>query len=312
MREQGCLSLVVTARAPFCARFIEIRLNGMRLLDVEESVPRIAFITVPDDRILVAFSRSRWPDWYWNGQEVQSGELATLGPSATVHVRTGGAIHWGAIWLHYDEFAHLSRALLGTSVALSRQLCRWRPPPAALRQLIRLHQFALKAAQGRPNPVGAVEAAHGLEQQLAHALANCLAGGTRRAHIAKSIQPEDLMPRLETLLAKHSAAKLDVDSLCRALSVSDRELRRCCAERLGMSPSRYLRLRRMHTARLALRESPPGGVKVAEVAAHFGFHNAGRFAQLYSNLFGEQPSATLRRGPPRVRAGRGAIRSISN
>jgi len=312
MHEQGCLSLIVTARARFCARFAEVRLNGARLVDVEESVPRIAFTIVPDDTILVAFSLSRWPDWYWNGQEVQAGELATLGPSETVHVRTGSAIHWGAIWLDHDEFARLSQALLGAPVALSRQVCRWRPPPAALRQLISLHRFALKAAQGRPNTIGAVEAAHGLEQQLVHALADCLADGSGRVGIAKSIQPRDLMPRLEALLARQSGANMDVKSVCGALGVSDRELRRSCADRLGMSPSRYLRLRRMHAARLALRRSPPDGVKVADVAARFGFRNPGRFAQLYSDLFGEQPSTTLRRGPPRVRLDRSPVRSIGH
>lgn len=312
MREQGCLSLVVTARAPFCARFTEIRLNSVRLVDVEESVPRIAFITVPDDTLLVAFSRNRWPDWYWNGQEVQGGEFVTLGPGETVHVRTNSAIHWGAIWLRHDEFTHLSRALLGTSVALPRQVCRWRPAPATLRRFISLYQFALKAAPGRHNPIGAVEAAHGLEQQLVHTLVDCLADGSRRAGVAERTQPRDLMPRLETLLAGQSVVNMDVKALCCALGVSDRQLRRCCADRLGMSPSRYLRLRRIHTARLALRRSPSGGAKIAEVAARFGFGNPGRFAQLYSDLFGEQPSATLRRGPPRVRAGRGPIRPIGN
>ena len=300
MHAEGSASLVTTASGRLHAKLTQVGLNGMRLLDVHESVSRVAFIKAPDNMILVSLSLSRWPNWFWNGQEVQAGELITLGPCETAHTRTNGAIHWCAIWLVFDEFARLSQALVGTPIDVPRELCRWRPPPVALRQLSSLHQIAIKAVQVDPHPVGAVDAAHGLEQQLLQAVTRCLAGGSRPPAIATRVQSRDLMLRLEELLAGHLTANLDVRAVSAALGVSERLLRQRCVEALGMSPNRYLWLRRMHAARLILRKAPEGETRIAEVAQRCGFRNPGRFAGAYKSLFGEQPSATLRHGPPPV------------
>ena len=79
--------------------------------------------------------------------------------------------------------------------------------------------------------------------------------------------------------------------------VSDRTLRACCAEFLGMNPTQYVRLRRLKEVRLALRDAHPNKVKVAEVADRFGFTQLGRFAGTYRATFGEIPSTTLERIP---------------
>jgi transcriptional regulator GlxA family with amidase domain len=50
---------------------------------------------------------------------------------------------------------------------------------------------------------------------------------------------------------------------------------------------------RLHEARRLLRDPEPG-TTVARVAAEVGFHQFGRFAAAYRDLFGELPSKTLR------------------
>ena len=88
---------------------------------------------------------------------------------------------------------------------------------------------------------------------------------------------------------------LNMPELCDLIVVSDRTLRLCCAEFLGMSPTRYVLLRRLKEVRRTLRDAPPDTLKVAEVAHRFGFAKLGRFAGRYRAIFGETP--TLQRIP---------------
>ena len=91
------------------------------------------------------------------------------------------------------------------------------------------------------------------------------------------------------------------NSSCRPLAevivvdheVSERTLRDALNEVHGVSPQRYLLLRRIYEAHRALREGDRAG-SVTDVALRFSFWELGRFAGHYRAAFGEPPSATLR------------------
>ena len=89
---------------------------------------------------------------------------------------------------------------------------------------------------------------------------------------------------------------IGVAEISAALGVSDQMLRRGCDEHLGMSPTSYLRLRPMSRVYRVLRRGDPDAASVSKVARRYGFRQLGRFAADYRALFGELPSATLRRG----------------
>jgi transcriptional regulator GlxA family with amidase domain len=105
------------------------------------------------------------------------------------------------------------------------------------------------------------------------------------------------MLRFEEVLAEHLSRPLRTSELCGLIGVSERTLRSCCAEFLGISPSCYVLLRRLQQARFALREADPATTSVAEIARACGFTQFGRFAWVYQTAFGETPSTTLRRLP---------------
>ena len=86
-----------------------------------------------------------------------------------------------------------------------------------------------------------------------------------------------------------------VAAISQSLGVSDRTLRNVFKRTLGVSPNQYLRLLRLSRARRALLSARRPTVTVTDVAIRHGFRELGRFSVEYREMFGECPSATLRK-----------------
>ncbi len=82
--------------------------------------------------------------------------------------------------------------------------------------------------------------------------------------------------------------------LCQALGVSARTLQITFKQAYGISPMRYLKLRRLHAARERLFTSSLEEVSVKRAALESGFSDRSRFAEDYRKLFGQLPSETPR------------------
>jgi len=82
-----------------------------------------------------------------------------------------------------------------------------------------------------------------------------------------------------------------LSDICLALRVSPRTLRYSFADIVGISPMRYLLVRRLNGARRDLMQRGSMGT-VEEVALRWGFQHMGRFAISYRSVFGECPSTT--------------------
>ncbi|MCI0658294.1 MAG: helix-turn-helix domain-containing protein, partial [Acidobacteria bacterium] len=91
--------------------------------------------------------------------------------------------------------------------------------------------------------------------------------------------------------------------LCAVTGVSERTLRTVFQESYGMSPVQYLKLRRLHQVRRALRRADADLNTVQSVANRFGIWHMGRFAVEYRSLFGESPLETLKEVPGAGRKG---------
>ena len=287
----GVAGLQVTGRGQLRARLTQVRLDGCRLAAVEEALSRIAFVAVPAGMVLVSFPIGQGPSPVWGGIEVRTGEILTLGPGQRVHARTPGRAHWSAIQVPDQELAQYGCALNGARFVVP-PVARWRPPPAVARQLRSLHRPAIRMAEARAGALTDLQAAHGLEQQLLHALIECLAEGAEE-ETATGRRHRDILARFEDLLVAEPSA--GVADICAALGVSQRSLRDCCKEHLCMGPSRYRYLCATQQVHRALRRGNSDTTKVSEVAARCGFRGLGRFATRYRVLYGELPSATLRR-----------------
>jgi AraC-like DNA-binding protein len=127
-----------------------------------------------------------------------------------------------------------------------------------------------------------------------HAMVVCLAGQEPDAARRCGGSHAHVMTRFEDFLVARRFEPLYLAEICAAIGVSERTLRTCCQEHLGMAPIRYLWLRRMHLARRALLRAGPETTTVTEIATEHGFWELGRFSVEYRALFGESPSASLR------------------
>jgi AraC-like DNA-binding protein len=293
LREDGVLGMLITRHGRFRTRLTQIALHRLRLSAAEEQLPRIAFVAVPADAVMVPLPMRGGPSPIWGGIGTRADEIITLGPDQRVYARTDGPCRWGTIRLPAGDLARYGRAMRGAGFGIPYLVARWQPPPAARRELRHLHQAAIRAADIRSAPLIDGEAVHGLEQQLIHALVECLSAGPVDGDMSAH-RHRKVLAQFEGLLQMQPF--LGVAEICALLGVSDRMLRSLCEEHLGVSPSSYLRLRRVQQAHRALRSGNPDVASVAEVARQCGVRHLGRFAANYRAFYGEFPSATLHRG----------------
>lgn len=295
LRAEGCLGLVITGHGQFQARLVQVALHRLRLSTAEEQLSRVVFLAVPANMVMMSFPIGSGTAPIYGGIAMRTGEIVTLGPGQRVHARTDGPCSWGAIWLPVKELVQYGGALTGAPFAVPPFVHCWRPPQAADKDLLQLHAAATRIAEYRPRALVDPEAAHGLEQQVIHAVVECLTVAPADVGTAAARRHQDIMVRFEHLLQAEPHRNMGMAEISAALGVSERLLRIVCGNHLGMSGKRYLRLRRMSLVRRALRHGNGQAAGVSGVARDYGFADPGRFAVEYRALFGESPSTTMRR-----------------
>jgi AraC-like DNA-binding protein len=214
-----------------------------------------------------------------------------------MHQRTTGAGRWGLISLPASQLASCGKSLNGSrmvSPSVGRVL---RPSRVAAARLLGLHDRICRLAETGKGFIAPSAAARAMEQQLLHALVDCLTAGDAEANPQTRRRHASVMVRFEDALTTQNARPLVVSEICAAIGVPERTLRLCCAEFLGISPTRYVLLRRLNMARSALLRADPSSASVAEIARNFQFSELGRFAVAYRTIFGEMPSTTLNGTP---------------
>ena len=289
------VNLIVTSSGDFNARLTWLNLRRLYVLRACENLPRIGFFSLSPAQVFVSFPASECSSLTYGGFGLQFVDVVFHSRGERMHQRTNAESQWGLISLPPEQLTTCSKALTGleiTSPPVGRVL---RPTRMAGTRLLRLFSKACRLAETTHKLIANPEIARALEQELLHALANCLTADNAGSNLKTTQHHADIMVRFEDALTTHSGPQLNMPALCAAIGVPERTLRMCCAEFLGMSPTRYLLLRRLNMARSALRRANPANASVAEIARAYQFHEPGRFAVTYRTVFGEMPSTTLRR-----------------
>lgn len=301
LRNEVSVSVLITAYGQFHARLTQVELHRLRLSAAEVNLSLVGFLAVPARQVLVSFPIGDQPAPIWGATRPRNGEFMTFGPGHRTHLRTQGPCGWGSIWLPAPDLAACFHELTGATLTIPSAAHLWRPRPARGRHLLQLHAAAIRAADVRPETIVNAEAAHGMEQQLFEAVVECLSAAPSDAITPAAHSHHELVVQFEELLQTQADRRLRAQELSAAMGVSDRILRMCCGQELGMSPAKYVQLRALHRVHRILGDADPAETTVSRVARCQGFRDLGRFAAAYRSLFGELPSVTLRRSMYRHR-----------
>jgi len=291
------LKLTVTGRGRFIGKTTRIDLHRLRMMRFSESLPQIGSSAVDPRRAVTSFWTRPGGGQIWSGVETLPSNLVRHSDGEHFYRRSSGPSHRASMSLSVEDMASVGAAMAGCGLTPPRDPLLITPPPAAMARLQRLHAAAGHLAEVAPEIIANPEAARGLEQALIEAMIGCLGNREVGEDSVAQRQHELIMRRFHRVVEENSDHPLFLLEICTAIGVSDRTLRLCCQEHLGMGPKRYLLLRRLQLARRALRETAPSAATVTEIATRYGFWHFGRFAGAYRSLYGEMPSATLHRPP---------------
>ena len=292
------VNLTITGAGDFTARLTRLKLQHLELYCCRESLSRIAYLSLPSERMTLSLPFGSAPP-ISSGFALRNGDIVLHSRGERLHQRSSGVCQWGLISVSTEQFVNCGKALTGRPISAPKASKVFRPAPAETLRFQRLFGQACRLAETGRKLIEHPEVARALEQQLLHAVINCLAADDEADDAAKTRHRHAaLMVRFEEALTRHVDQKLSMPTLCAELGVAERTLRMCCAEFLGVGPIRYALLKRLNRARAALRCADPSTASVAEVARNNHFLEFGRFAVTYRNVFGESPSTTLQRYPP--------------
>lgn len=288
--------IIVTARGRFMATVTRVDFDRLWTQRTQESLPRVIHASTSPNRVGFAFLTHPGAGIVWNGREARSSDIISAPSGRDFCYRLSGSPNWGGMSLPEEYLAEIGAAVTGRDLVPPPDASPATPSPTAMARLLRLHSEAESLARNAPAILSHPESARGLEQALIQALIACIA-------VAPDLQKERparhrhhaIMTRFRAVLEQCENQVVHIPELCMAVGVPARTLRACCQEYLGMSPKQFLTLRRLHLAHLVLHQSDYAKATVTEIATSFGFWELGRFAIEYRSVFGETPSATLRR-----------------
>jgi AraC family ethanolamine operon transcriptional activator len=231
-----------------------------------------------------------------NGRTVGPNDLAVYGPGADHDGASPQDCSWALVTLPAASVDALLSPPRRSPIRRPGEHAMLRADLMALQRASSLVRAASEVAARDPEVFEVEEALRSLRASVLDAarelLTGPLGGAPPRALRATQARRRIVQAVDDYLRAAPSRPASTAD-IGNALGVSPSRLRSAFAATFGMSPRRYLGLRRLAMARSALRSADPRWPSVREVALAHGFWHLERFAREYRGMFGEAPSATF-------------------
>lgn len=289
--------LLRRTRGPYQVALISAELGPVALAWSSHTSPIIARAKVESHRRLFLMRPDGDGTVLVNGHALDETRLVDQRPGTDMHMATrpgGRCVRLLKILARPEELDRVSLALTGARFSSGPSLCTLLEPDARALSLLRsLCASALAAIDGAGEDSTAIATlAEAVLGALVVAVTSDL--GRKDGHEWTRDFQARIIRRADAFLSLHCGERIALSLLCLGAGATERQLQRAFRAVYGISPNRYVKLRRLHLARAALRNPEPG-TTVARIAVRSGFLDLGRFASAYRGLFGEAPSVTLRR-----------------
>lgn len=269
-------------------------LDRVAVVEVSEDAPSYVFqASAPLGMATLAFISGPPNRACWRGVPMSESLLVAYGPGAEHIGRSEGSLC--AVTLHMPSDAiRAHAAMLGHDLSLALSEVRTlSPDPLALASLRQATGDLLQLAATQESLLDVPEIRRVHEDAiLTSAVLAASPAPARPEHAA--ISHRRAVRRAIEMLESRPDEAVYLAEMCEAARVSERTLRSAFQRIYGVSPIRYLHLRRMRQARRALLAADPARDRVSDVAQRYGFANLGRFAVEFRTLFGRRPSELLR------------------
>jgi len=92
----------------------------------------------------------------------------------------------------------------------------------------------------------------------------------------------------------HMDGKINMKSFAKQYQVSGQTLTNAFKSLFGFTPKYFLQALKLNLVHHDLKNADPKSCTVLKIASKWGFSHMGRFSQAYTQLFGENPSLTLK------------------
>lgn len=231
-----------------------------------------------------------------HGLELPATAFFGLAAGGEIHLTTPERCTLAVLSLERDRFLQWARELGGPGLEEPLEGVNWEAIDplrfqgvrACLRRIFRL---AERSPGLLADPAIRRRLGGDLVPLLVEALVHRTGHGERLARPPARIE---LVKAAQAWMREHPQEPISLDGLCRQVAAGRRSLLQGFREHLGMGPMAYLKVRRLHGVRQALLAADPQATTIAELAAAWGFMNAGHFARDYRSLFGEHPRTSHR------------------
>ena len=230
----------------------------------------------------------------WNGNKVDPSGLLFYMPGRELNGHTVADYGWTSLVIPPSWVETVSLATYRPNALQFREDCRLiHPEPLKLAELF--HAIAVLKLPA-PEFCDSADRSTWLITDVRNALGGALSAVDRswpnlpysaKAHFR-------VAQRAERYMRQRITEPLHIDEVCVALNVSRRYLEYAFIDAFGTSPSRYLRLLRLHEVRRRLK-ALGDSTTVTHEAISLGFNHLSLFSVQYKKTFGESPSATLAR-----------------